>query len=265
MLQKWGATSTPHPQHIHPLFIDDIYGYACCGQPVQIGLQLRKDPTILLHEGQDPLVIAIPLETENLFRESVHGIPSLLKVHSVSPGGLIPEKSPHVLEEVEPSHIRPSVSTGGTEADGPEDGSREGGHVLPEIMIRGQLSHLLKSRNHVKPQDVGLPLFQRGSLVPHGLPYGATPIQEVLDAQAVGHLMEHGVLEEGIEGYQLPLILCHEHVGNGGEYPIELGPHGILELKPSGTPLKLHLWVVGQVDGDGLGAGVCVPSHKDTS
>ena len=52
------------------------------------------------------------------------------------------------------------------------------------------------------------------------------------------------------------LVLGDQLVGDGHENLVELRPHRVLELQPAGALLELHLLVVGQVDGDGLGAGV---------
>ncbi len=72
----------------------------------------------------------------------------------------------------------------------------------------------------------------------------------------MGDLVEHRVLEEGVEGEILALIGSDEHFGDRHQDAVELGAHRILELEPPGALGELHLLVVGEVDGDGLGAGV---------
>ena len=49
-----------------------------------------------------------------------------------------------------------------------------------------------------------------------------------------------------------------ERVGDGHQDLVELGAHRVLELEPPRALLELDLLVVGQVDGDGLRAGVGV-------
>ena len=128
-------------------------------------------------------------------------------------------------------------------------------------MARIQFPHVLQSSDHVQTQDIRLSLLQPGGLIPESLTDGTLPVYGVLDTQSVGHFMEHGVLEEGIEGHQSSLILRHEDIDDGSQDPFELGPHGILELEAPGAQLKLDLRVVGKVDGDGLRPGVCITPH----
>ena len=75
--------------------------------------------------------------------------------------------------------------------------------------------------------------------------------------------MEHGVGEEGLESDVAPLLGVDEHGADRLQYPVEFGPHGVLQLQPAGTLFKLHLLIVGQVDGDSLRAGITVAGIVD--
>ena len=55
-----------------------------------------------------------------------------------------------------------------------------------------------------------------------------------------------------------PLVLRDHLAGDRHQDAVELGPHHVLELEPAGALPELHRLVVGQVDGDGLGARVGV-------
>ena len=91
----------------------------------------------------------------------------------------------------------------------------------------------------------------------------ALAVDGVLDAEAVGHLVEHDVGEEGVEVDVAALVLRDQLAGNGNQDLVELGPHRVLQLEPAGTLLELDLFVVGQVDRDGLRPGVGIAGVVD--
>ena len=53
--------------------------------------------------------------------------------------------------------------------------------------------------DHVEAQDVGLALLECAGLVLERLAHRALAVERVLDAEAVRHLVEHDVGEEGVE------------------------------------------------------------------
>jgi len=154
------------------------------------------------------------------------------------------------------------VGAGGAESHGPEDAGHEADIVVHQLAL-ADLVLLAQRLDHVQAQDIGLALFHGRGLLLESLAHRALAIDGVLDAQAVRHLVEHGVLEKGVEGDVLALVLGDELPGDGHQDLVELGAHGVLELQAPGTLLQLHPLVVGQVDGDGLGAGVGVARVVD--
>ncbi len=120
----------------------------------------------------------------------------------------------------------------------------------------GDLPALDEAGHHVEAQDVGLPLLDRGVVLLQRLPDRAPPVHRVLDAEPVGHLVEHGVGEERVERHVLALVLGDQHVGDRHQDLVELGAHAVLQLEPAGALLQLHDLVVGQVDRDRLRSGV---------
>ncbi len=73
-----------------------------------------------------------------------------------------------------------------------------------------------------------------------GLPHELLAVDCALDAQSVGHLVEHAVVEKRIEGDVLLLVFGDQHVGDGDQDLVELGAHGVLQLQTAGTFFKLH-------------------------
>ena len=68
--------------------------------------------------------------------------------------------------------------------------------------------------------------------------------------------MEHGVLEEGVKGDMIPLLLVDEHVGDGYQDFLKFVAYGVFELQFPGSLVRVDPGVIGQVDGNGLAAGI---------
>ena len=92
----------------------------------------------------------------------------------------------------------------------------------------------------------------------HGVPYRAASIQRILDTQTMSNLVEHGVAEKRLEGDVMALIPGNKCFRNRRQDLVVLGQHGVLELQAAGALGQLDFLVIGQVDGNGLGAGVGV-------
>ncbi len=75
-----------------------------------------------------------------------------------------------------------------------------------------QLTLLVQPRDHVQPEHVGLALFDGRSLLAQRLANRAGTVEHVLDAEAVGHLVEHGVGEERVERDVAALVLGDQRV-----------------------------------------------------
>ena len=85
----------------------------------------------------------------------------------------------------------------------------------------------------------------------------------MLDAEAVGHLVEGHVPEEGVELQVLVVFGCEYQLTDGEEDLVELGLHRVAQLETAGALHGVYALVVGQVDGDGLAAGVAVSGVVD--
>ena len=86
----------------------------------------------------------------------------------------------------------------------------------------------------------------------------ARSIQRILDTKTVGDFVEHGVAKKRIKGNVLALVFSDQFIGNRHQDLVELGQHGVLDLQPACTLGQLHLFIIGQVDGDGFGTGITV-------
>jgi hypothetical protein len=71
------------------------------------------------------------------------------------------------------------------------------------------------------------------------------------------------VLAKNASKVTCPLVFGDQRTGDGHHDLVELGPHGVLELQTARALGELDLLVVGQVDGDRLGAGVGVAGVVD--
>ena len=76
--------------------------------------------------------------------------------------------------------------------------------------------------------------------------------------QAVRHFVEHRVTEERIKCNVLALVLGNQHLGNRNQNLVELGQHRVFELQAARSLGELDFLVIGQVDCNGLGAGIAV-------
>ncbi len=72
------------------------------------------------------------------------------------------------------------------------------------------------------------------------------------------HLVKHRVRKKGIKRNVLTLRLVDQDVGDRHQDFFELGLHCILQLQAASPLLQLNLFIVWQVDGDGLGTCVAV-------
>ena len=75
--------------------------------------------------------------------------------------------------------------------------------------------------------------------------------------------MVAGVAEEGVEGDAVDLLGADHQVGDRHHDVVELGTHGVFQLQTAAAFGQLHALVVGQVDGDGLGARIAVAGVVD--
>src|SRR3954464_7125563 len=126
------------------------------------------------------------------------------------------------------------------ESNRAKDAGQKGGVIVVQVLSL-QLSPLMQFGDHVKTQDVGLSLLQSSGLFLERLSNGALTGNGVLDSQSVGDLMEHNVGEEGIE-VDVALLLGGDQLsGNGEQNLVELGSHGIFQLKPAGSLPQLDL------------------------
>ncbi|HEU4813054.1 MAG TPA: hypothetical protein VFS99_02365 [Xanthomonadaceae bacterium] len=149
------------------------------------------------------------------------------------------------------------MRVGAAEADRAQDAGQER-HVVVLELPGFHLALLRERVDHVQPEDVGLAFLEARRVVLQRLRHGALAIERVLDAQAVRDLVEHRVLEERVEGHVVQLVLDDELVRDRHHDLVELRAHHVLQLQPAGALGQLHFLVVGQVDGDGLGADVRV-------
>ena len=154
------------------------------------------------------------------------------------------------------------MRAGRSEPHRAEDAGHEG-HVVVHQFPFVDLTQFTEPGDHVQSEDVRLAFLQRAVLFHQCFAHGAFSVHGVLDPQAMGHLMEHRVLEERIERDVGTLLLFHQHPGDGHHDAIELGTHGILELQPSCSLGQLHLLIVGQVHCDGLGARIAITGVVD--
>ncbi len=166
-------------------------------------------------------------------------------------------ESAHLAEEVETHHVGLAVRAGRTKADRTEDPRQERHVVVLERRV-AHLAPLVQRGDHVQAEDVGLALFERRGLLLQRGAHRARAVERVLDAQTVGHLVEHRVGEEGVERDVAALVLGDQFAGDGHQDAVEFGPHRVLELQPAGPLGQLDFLVVGQVDRDRLRTGVAL-------
>ncbi len=70
--------------------------------------------------------------------------------------------------------------------------------------------------------------------------------------------MKHGARKKRVIRHVAALRLVDQYFRDRPENLIELGPHGVFELQATRAFLQLHRFIIGQVDRDGLRAGVAV-------
>ncbi len=154
------------------------------------------------------------------------------------------------------------MGAGRAETDRAEDAGQERDVVVLQ-RFRAELALVVERRHHVQAEDVGLALLEGRRLFLERLAHRARAVERVLDPEAVGHLVEHRVGEERVEGDVPALVLGDQDLGDGNQDAIELGPHRVLELQPPRPLGQLDLLVVGQVDRDRLRARVAVARVVD--
>ena len=154
------------------------------------------------------------------------------------------------------------MCAGSAKPHGTENTGHEGDVVVHQLAFR-DFAHLAQLLHHVQPEDIGLAFLQRGGVFFQRLADGAVAVQYILDAQPMRHFVKHGVAKERVKGDVLALILGDQLIRNGYQDLVELGQHGVFQLQAAGTLAQLHLFVVGQIDGDGLGSGIRVSGHED--
>ena len=186
----------------------------------------------------------------------------LLHLDSVSPRCLVTRERPCLSEKVEPQQVRHAVRARRSEADRPKDSRQERYIVVQQIGIF-QFPLLMEFGHHVQPENIGFAFLERRRLVLERLSHRSLAGQRILDAQPVRHLVEHRVLEEGVEVDESPLAFGDQHVSDGDENLFELRPHRVLELQAPRAFLKLYLLVVGEVDRDCLRPRVAIAGVVD--
>ena len=208
------------------------------------------------------LVVSVSLQRENQLRQIGHRGRHAVEIHSVCAGRCVAAKRAVPLEEVESHHIGPAVGARAAEPHRTEDAGDEGDVVVADVAL-GNLPFLEQPTDHVEAENVGLALLHGGGMLPQRFADSSLPRDGVLDTQAVRHLVEHRVAEEGIECDVPTLILRYQHVGDGHEDAVELGLHGVLQLQTPRAFLQLDRFVIGEIDGDSLGSGVRFTSVVD--
>ena len=147
------------------------------------------------------------------------------------------------------------MGTGSTETHRAEDACHEGGVVVFHRGV-GILTHLGQLGHEIETQHIGFGFLEGVVLVSQSLADGTFTRDGVLDAHAVGGLVEHYVGKESVKLDVFQRLRGHQLLGDGVKDLVELSLHSVLELEFAGATLQLHTLIVRQVDGDGL--AVCV-------
>ena len=238
------------------LFEADVAGDVIGVDAVDVLLELGCHGTVLFAEIFGKLEIAVPLGLEDEVGPVVNGLFSFLEVDGVD-AVFSSGEGALFLHHIVAHHVGFTVRAGGTEPYGTEQAGDESGDGIFFGDV-GDLFLVNEVADDEEPEDVGFRLFPRGLFGFEGFIDGAFLVDGLLDAEAVSHFVEGDVPEEGIEFEMVHLFGVEDDFADGDHDFVELGLHAVAELEPACALLGLHAVVVGQVDGDGLAAGVAV-------
>src|SRR5699024_6084491 len=149
--------------------------------------------------------------------------------HHAIMAAVVALESAEISKVVEPHHVGATMGAGGTETNRAEDRSQKSDVIIHDFTVN--FPGLVELAHHVEPEDIGFALLVRTGVLPERRTHGTFALDQVLDAETVGYLVEHGVAEKRVEGDMLALLSGNDHLGNRPQDAVILGTHGVLQLQ----------------------------------
>ena len=144
-----------------------------------------------------------------------------------------------------------------SKADAAENTGHKGYIGIHKVAFT-QHSRFIHPGDQKEGEDIRFSLFQCTVLLLQGRPYCSFTIDGLVKAQSVCHFMVHNVFKKCIKGYMFALLFSDQHIADGQEDLFELVADSIFQLQFSGAFAALDPLIIGQVDGNGLAAGITV-------